>query len=66
MTVRAALLTLLALALLPGLASAEDPVPRPLCDGEPVVDLRTCYHGHTLHVCGSDDRLHGAGCFVPG
>ena len=61
---RTALLLLLTLTvLLPG-ATAEDPDPRPLCDGEPLVDLRDCYDGYALHACKSGDRLMGAGCFV--
>jgi hypothetical protein len=61
---RTALLILLTLTvLLPG-ATAEDPDPRPLCDGEPLVELRECYGGYELRTCGSDDRLMGAGCFA--
>ena len=60
---RVLLVVALALIVLP-LAAAEPDV-RPLCDGEPIVDLRSCYHGVTIHTCGSDDRLYGAGCFVP-
>jgi hypothetical protein len=66
---RATLLLLLVLGavLLPSLAAAEDPPnPRPLCDGEPLVDLRECYDGYAVHTCKSDDRLHGLGCFVLG
>ena len=61
---RAGLLVLLALVLLPGVAMAEDPDPRPLCDGAPLVDLRDCYDGYALHACKSPDRLQGLGCFV--
>lgn len=61
---RAGILALLALVLLPGAALAEDPDPRPLCDGEPLVDLRDCHDGYTVHTCGGKDRLMGAGCFV--
>lgn len=65
---RATLLLLLILGavLLPSLASAEDPDPRPLCDGEPLVDLRDCYDGLAVHTCKSGDQLHGVGCFVLG
>ena len=58
------LVALSALVVLPGLAASQDPDPRRLCDGEPLVDLRACYDGHTVHTCKSDDQLHGLGCIV--
>ena len=61
---RAGLLMLLALVLLPGAATAEDPDPRPLCDGAPIVEIRDCQSGASVHVCGGHDQLRGLGCFI--
>lgn len=59
---RALAFLVLLLAMSP-LAMAEPDV-RPLCDGEPIVDIEGCGDGVRVHTCGSDDRLMGAGCFA--
>lgn len=44
--------------------AAADPInERPLCEGEPLVDLEWCGDGAKIYTCTSDDQLRGAGCF---
>lgn len=60
---KALLIVLLVVTLAP-LAAADPINERPLCEGEPLFDLRECPATYSVHVCGSDDRLMGLGCAI--
>lgn len=60
---KALLLVCLLLAASP-LALADPIDERPLCEGEPLVDLRECPTLYSVHTCGSDDRLMGLVCGI--